>query len=209
MLNITLIDNYDSFTFNLVHLIGALDGGTRATITVVRNDAQSVASIAAQKPDAIVLSPGPCTPRDAGICLEVINQLSATTPILGVCLGHQAIGEAFGGVVCRAPELRHGKLSTITHHGQGLFHGINTAFEATRYHSLIVARDSLPDVLAIDAETVAENGAPLIMALRHKTLPVYGVQFHPESILSQHGETLVRNFLNLADDWNTHKRSAA
>lgn len=185
-----VIDNYDSFTFNLVHFLGELGAATR----VVRNDQISVAEALASKPSAIVLSPGPCTPHEAGICLDLIKQASASIPLLGVCLGHQAIGEAFGGDVVRAPEPVHGKLSSMHHHGKSVFAGLPESFEATRYHSLIVKRDTLPACLEVTAET--SDG--LIMGLAHRSLNVHGVQFHPESIASQQGHALLKNFLNLA-----------
>lgn len=187
---IILIDNYDSFTWNLYHFLGDLGAET----VVHRNDKISVGQVMSAKPQAIVLSPGPCTPNEAGICLELIAKASGTIPILGVCLGHQAIGQAFGGDVVRAPELMHGKLSRISHGGEGIFAGVPDKFEATRYHSLIVKRDTLPGELAITAET--EDG--IIMGMQHKTKRVYGVQFHPESIASEHGHKLLRNFLTLA-----------
>ena len=189
-MRVTLIDNYDSFTFNLVHYLGALG----ADVSVWRNDAISVADILAARPDAIVLSPGPCTPNEAGVCLDLVRAASASTPILGVCLGHQAIGQAFGGVVARAPLPMHGKLSRITHNARGIFRGVNGSFEATRYHSLIIERASTPPELDITAET--EDG--LIMGVSHRALPVHGVQFHPESILSEHGHLILKNFLDLA-----------
>ena len=185
-----LIDNYDSFTYNLVHYIGEL--GTESV--VVRNDKITVAEVMAQKPKAIVLSPGPCTPNEAGICLDLIKAAGPTIPLLGVCLGHQSIGQTYGGKVIRAPEPMHGKLSTITHTGKGVFKGLPKSFEITRYHSLIVERKSLPDCLEITAETA--DG--LIMGLQHKSHPVHGVQFHPESIASQQGHALLANFLELA-----------
>ena len=185
-----LIDNYDSFTYNLVHYIGEL--GTESV--VVRNDKITVKEVMAQKPKAIVLSPGPCTPNEAGICLDLIKAAGATIPLLGVCLGHQSIGQTYGGKVIRAPEPMHGKLSTITHTGKGVFKGLPKSFEITRYHSLIVERASLPDCLEITAETA--DG--IIMGLQHKTHPVHGVQFHPESIASQQGHALLANFLELA-----------
>jgi anthranilate synthase component II len=191
---ILLIDNYDSFTFNLVHFLGDLG----AEVRVHRNDKITTAAVAVAGPEAIVLSPGPCTPREAGICLDLIAAVSGSIPILGVCLGHQAIGDAFGGKVVRAPAPVHGKLSEIRHSGSGIFHGINAPFQATRYHSLVVERDSLPDELTVTADTA--DG--LIMGLAHKTLPVHGVQFHPESIASEHGHTLLRNFLDIAASWN-------
>jgi anthranilate synthase component 2 len=191
---IVLIDNYDSFTFNLVHYLGGLG----ADVVVHRNDKVSVADVLASGPDAIVLSPGPCTPRDAGICLDLIKSAAQTTPILGVCLGHQAIGESFGGTVLRAPVPVHGKLSDIRHQGQGVFRGINAPFKATRYHSLVVERASLPADLAVTAETDDH----LVMGLSHRTLPVHGVQFHPESIASENGHMILKNFLDLAAEWN-------
>jgi anthranilate synthase component II len=187
---IILIDNYDSFTWNLYHYLGDLGAET----VVHRNDAVSVGQVLSARPDAIVLSPGPCTPNEAGICLDLVRQVGGTVPILGVCLGHQAIGQAYGGRVVRAPILMHGKLSRIRHTGQAVFRGIPDDFEATRYHSLIVERHSLPDCLEVTAET--DDG--IIMGLSHKTLPVHGVQFHPESIASEHGHTLLRNFIDLA-----------
>jgi anthranilate synthase component 2 len=191
---IVLIDNYDSFTFNLVHYLGGLG----ADVTVHRNDKISADDVVAAQPDAIVLSPGPCTPNEAGICLEVIDKAAATIPILGVCLGHQAIGQAFGGDVVRAPVPVHGKLSEMTHTGAGLFRGINGPFRATRYHSLVVDRATMPADLTVTAETSDR----LVMGLAHKTLPVHGVQFHPESIASEHGHLMLKNFLELAADWN-------
>ena len=193
-MNITLIDNYDSFTYNLYHDLGRLE----ANVTVVRNDALTVDELAASNPDAIVLSPGPCTPTEAGICLDVIKTLGYRIPIFGVCLGMQAIGQAFGGDVVRAPQPFHGKISEIQHSGQTLFRGINQSFKATRYHSLIVERSTLPQGLDITAQT--DDG--LIMALSHKTLPMHAVQFHPESVLSEHGLTIFANFLDLAALWN-------
>jgi anthranilate synthase component II len=190
---IVLIDNYDSFTFNLFHYLGGLG----ATVVVHRNDKIAPDAVLAVDPDAIVLSPGPCTPRDAGICIELISKAAATIPIMGVCLGHQAIGEAFGGRVVRAPVPVHGKLSDISHKGAGLFRGINGSFRATRYHSLVVERASLPPELAITAETDR-----LVMGLSHAKLAVHGVQFHPESIASEHGHLILRNFLDLAEAWN-------
>jgi anthranilate synthase component 2 len=188
-----LIDNYDSFTYNLVHFLGELG----AACQVVRNDKIAVADVLKLAPKAIVLSPGPCTPNEAGICLELIEKAGPKIPILGVCLGHQAIGQVYGGEVIRAPVLMHGKLSKITHKGKGIFKGLPKSFEATRYHSLIVERSSLPDCLAVTAETT-QDGQRLIMGLQHKTHPVHGVQFHPESIASEHGHALLANFLELA-----------
>ncbi len=200
MPNVTLIDNYDSFTWNLVHYLGQLG----ATVAVHRNDAVSVDAVLADRPDAIVLSPGPCTPREAGICLELIERAGRTTPILGVCLGHQAIGDSYGGSVVRAALPMHGKLSTVRHRGEGVFRGINGPFEATRYHSLVVDRDGLPPSLKVTAET--DDGT--IMGLSHETDPVHGVQFHPESIKSEHGHLILKNFLDRADAWNARPRPA-
>ncbi len=196
---VVLIDNYDSFTWNLVHDFGALG----ATVEVVRNDAASAADIVGRRPDAIVLSPGPCTPADAGICLELIAQAGATIPIFGVCLGHQAIGEAFGGTVVRAPKPVHGKVAAITHASETIFRGLDAPFRATRYHSLIVDRASLPSCLRVTAET---DG--LIMALSHASLPIHGVQFHPESIASEGGRAIMRNFLDLAAAWHARVGAA-
>ena len=187
-----MIDNYDSFTYNLVQYFGELG----ESVEVVRNDALTVDQIAALRPERIVISPGPCTPNEAGVSLEVLARLAGTVPILGVCLGHQAIGQAFGGRVLRAREIMHGKTSPIRHRGQGVFAGLPDPFEATRYHSLVVERASLPDCLEVTAWTEREDGTvDEIMGLRHKTLPVEGVQFHPESILTQHGHDMLRNFL--------------
>jgi len=186
-----LIDNYDSFTYNLVHYIGELG----VEVDVVRNDKASVADLLARRPSAVVLSPGPCDPDRAGICLEMIDACAqAGIPLLGVCLGHQAIGQAFGGRVVRAGEIVHGKLGDIEHAGTGVFAGLPSPFRATRYHSLIVARDTLPDVLEVTA-WLADG---TIMGLAHRALPVHGVQFHPESLASEHGHALLRNFLDLA-----------
>jgi anthranilate synthase component II len=190
---IVLIDNYDSFTFNLFHYLGGLG----ADVVVHRNDKISVADVMALEPDAIVLSPGPRTPNEAGICLDLIAKASPTTPILGVCLGHQAIGQAFGGKVVRATPL-HGKVSDISHKSTGVFRGINGPLKATRYHSLVVERASMPSALTVNAETADR----LVMGLMHESLPVHGVQFHPESIASEHGHLMLRNFLELATAWN-------
>jgi anthranilate synthase/aminodeoxychorismate synthase-like glutamine amidotransferase len=184
-----LIDNYDSFTYNLWHYLGELG----AEATVRRNDAVSVEEVLAMRPEAIVISPGPCDPQKAGICLDLVRA-AAGTPVLGICLGHQVIGEAFGGRVIRAPEPVHGKTSVIRHGGTDLFAGLPDKFLAARYHSLIVAREGLPEPLEITAET--EDG--LIMGLKHRHLPVYGVQFHPESIATEHGHALLANFLRLS-----------
>ena len=194
---IVLIDNYDSFTFNLFHYLGGLG----ADVAVHRNDKIAVGDVLAAEPEAIVLSPGPCTPNEAGICLDLIGQASPQIPILGVCLGHQAIGQAFGGEVVRAPVPVHGKLSEMRHQGESVFRGINGPFKATRYHSLVVERGSLPNMLSVTAET--DDG--LIMGLSHKTRPVHGVQFHPESIASEHGHLMLKNFLELAAEWNASR----
>jgi para-aminobenzoate synthetase component 2 len=186
---ILIIDNYDSFTYNLVQYLGELG----AELEVVRNDQTTVEAIEKQAPERIVISPGPKTPSEAGICLDVIAAFSGRIPILGVCLGHQAIGQAFGGRVIRAPQLMHGKTSEIRHDGKTLFEGLPNPFPATRYHSLIVERKSLPDCLEISATT--SDG--LIMGLRHKQMKVEGVQFHPESILTTAGKQLLGNFLHL------------
>ena len=200
---IVLIDNYDSFTFNLFHYLGGLG----ADVAVHRNDKITAERVIGMEPDAVVLSPGPCTPNDAGICLELIAKAAPTIPVLGVCLGHQAIGQAFGGEVVRAPVPVHGKLSEIRHQGDGVFRGINAPFKATRYHSLVVERASLPAELKVTAEADDQ----LIMGLAHGTLAVHGVQFHPESIASEHGHLILRNFLDIATAWNasTGRRSAA
>jgi anthranilate synthase component 2 len=187
---LVLIDNYDSFTWNLVHFLGELGAAT----AVHRNDRITVQGVLDLKPKAIVLSPGPCTPKEAGICLDLIAAAGATIPILGVCLGHQSIGDHYGGVVKRAPAPMHGKLSTLRASGTGLFKGLPKSFEVTRYHSLIVERETLPACLKITAET--DDG--LIMGLQHASHPVHGVQFHPESIASEHGHALLANFLALA-----------
>jgi anthranilate synthase component II len=196
MQRVALIDNYDSFTFNLVHYLGELG----AEVTVWRNDQASVEETLAEKPEAIVLSPGPCTPNEAGICLDLVRAASETTPILGVCLGHQAIGQAFGGQIVRAREPMHGKVSRIDHNGQGIFRGLNGPFQATRYHSLVIERATAPDELEVSAET--DDG--LIMAVAHRDRPVYGVQFHPESIASENGRQILGNFLELASAFNAH-----
>jgi anthranilate synthase component II len=194
---IVLVDNYDSFTFNLVHYLGGLG----ADVAVHRNDKIGVAEVLAAEPEAIVLSPGPCTPNEAGICLELIEKASPTVPILGVCLGHQSIGQAFGGKVVRAPKPVHGKLTEMRHRGESVFRGINGPFKATRYHSLVVERQTMPGTLHVTAET--DDG--LVMGLAHKTLPVHGVQFHPESIASEHGHLMLKNFLDIAEQWNTSR----
>jgi anthranilate synthase component 2 len=186
-----LIDNYDSFTYNLVHYLGELG----ADVVVRRNDALDVQQAMAMRPSAIVLSPGPCDPAQAGICLPLVHAAAETgMPLLGVCLGHQAIGEAFGGHVVRCHDIVHGKMGQMRHQGQGLFAGLPSPFAATRYHSLVVDRATLPDCLRITADL--EDGT--IMGLQHKTLPIHGVQFHPESIRSEHGHALLQNFLDIA-----------
>lgn len=200
-MRVLLIDNYDSFTWNLVHLIGGLG----AQVDVRRNDALSVDDALEGEHDAIVLSPGPCTPNEAGICLDLVKQGAAVKPIFGVCLGLQTMGQAFGGDVVRAPSPMHGKVSPIRHKARGLFRGINGPLQATRYHSLVVARETCPDIFDIEAET--DDG--LIMALSHRELPVCGVQFHPESIASEHGGTILRNFLDLAQRWRSEHDAPA
>ncbi|MEM6372807.1 MAG: aminodeoxychorismate/anthranilate synthase component II [Pseudomonadota bacterium] len=185
-----LIDNYDSFTYNLVHYLGELG----ADVVVHRNDALDVQAAVGMRPDGILLSPGPCDPDQAGICLALVAAAAETrTPLMGVCLGHQSIGQAFGGKVVRAPDIVHGKMGVMHHTGTGLFSGLPSPFEATRYHSLTVERDSLPDCLEITAEV--KDGT--IMGLAHRTLPIHGVQFHPESIRSEHGHALLKNFLDI------------
>jgi anthranilate synthase component 2 len=185
-----LIDNYDSFTYNLFHYLGELG----EEVVVVRNDQISAAQALSMRPSSVVLSPGPCDPDKAGICLELIAASEGKVPILGVCLGHQAIGQAYGGKVVRAPKPMHGKLSRIHHTGESVFRGLEDGFWATRYHSLVVDRATLPPTLQITAET--DDG--LIMGLQHRSFPVHGVQFHPESIASQHGHALLQNFLRTA-----------
>lgn len=195
---ILVIDNYDSFTFNLVHYLEELGAPTR----VVRNDAISVAEAIALKPQAFLLSPGPCTPNEAGICLDLIKAAAAShIPLFGVCLGHQSLGQAFGGDVIRAPLVMHGKTSAITHSGTGVFAGLPSPFQATRYHSLIVDAQTLPACFTVNA-TSPEG---LIMGMHHNTLPLHGVQFHPESIATEHGHALLANFLRLANIPHTPK----
>jgi anthranilate synthase/aminodeoxychorismate synthase-like glutamine amidotransferase len=189
---ILVIDNYDSFTYNLVQHFGSLG----ADMVVVRNDAIDVEDVGRMKPSAIVLSPGPCTPADAGVTVPIVRRWGGTIPILGVCLGHQAIGEAFGGKVVRAGRVMHGKVSAIAHDGTDLFAGIPNPMTVMRYHSLLVERASLPDELRVTA--VASDDASEIHAMRHATLPIWGVQFHPESVLTEHGPRLLENFLSLA-----------
>ena len=187
-----MIDNYDSFTYNLVQYLQELG----EEVKVIRNDELDVAAIAALRPERIVISPGPCTPNEAGVSLAVLEQLGSRIPIFGVCLGHQSLGQAFGGRVVRAGRIMHGKTSLIHHRGQGVFAGLPSPFEATRYHSLVVEKASLPDCLEVTAWTENPDGSiEEIMGLRHRSLPVEGVQFHPESILTQHGHALLKNFL--------------
>ncbi|HEX3674768.1 MAG TPA: aminodeoxychorismate/anthranilate synthase component II [Rhizomicrobium sp.] len=189
-----LIDNYDSFTYNLFHYLGELG----ADVVVRRNDALSAREALDMGAEGIVLSPGPCTPNEAGICLDLIREANGKMPILGVCLGHQAIGQAYGGTIVRAPSPMHGKLSRITHTGQSVFRGLNNDFEATRYHSLTIAPASMPAVLEVTAK--ADDG--VIMGVMHKTHPVHGVQFHPESIASENGHALLANFLTIAREFS-------
>jgi anthranilate synthase component 2 len=196
---ILLIDNYDSFTFNLVHFLGEIG----AECDVRRNDALSVEQALALRPEAIVLSPGPCTPNEAGICLDLIRAAAGRVPVLGVCLGHQAIGQAFGGDVVRGPVPMHGKTSAITHEGTDVFEGLPSPFTATRYHSLVVRAETLPPALQATA-----HADGIIMGLRHRTLPIFGVQFHPESIASEHGHALLANFLAIARGRNQPARAA-
>jgi len=187
-----MIDNYDSFTYNLVQYFGEL----KADVKVYRNDKITIAEIEKLKPDHLVISPGPCTPNEAGISLEAIRHFAGKLPILGVCLGHQSIGQAFGGKIVHANAIMHGKTSMIHHTGKGVFNGIESPFEATRYHSLVIEKQSIPDCLEITAWTENEKGdLDEIMGVRHKDLEVEGVQFHPESILTQHGHTMLKNFL--------------
>ena len=189
---ILMIDNYDSFTYNVVQYLGELG----ADVHVVRNDELAVADIEALAPEKIVISPGPCTPNEAGISMAVIEAYAGRLPLLGICLGHQCIGQVFGGKVVRARKVMHGKTSPIHHRGEGVFHGLSQPFEATRYHSLVVEKQSLPDCLEITAWTETESGeVDEIMGLRHRELAIEGVQFHPESILTAHGHDLLRNFL--------------
>lgn len=189
-----MIDNYDSFTYNIVQYLGEL----KADVKVVRNDEIRASDIAALKPDRIVISPGPCSPSEAGISLETIKQYAGKMPILGVCLGHQSIGQAFGGDVVRAAKVMHGKTSMIYHNGKGVFRNLPSPFRATRYHSLVVKKETLPECLEITAWTQHDDGSvDEIMGLRHKTLQIEGVQFHPESILTEHGHQMLQNFLDM------------
>ncbi len=188
-----MIDNYDSFTYNLVQYFGELG----AVVRVFRNDEITLEEIAVLKPDHLVISPGPCTPNEAGISVAAIQRFGGKIPILGVCLGHQSIGQAFGGNVVRAKQVMHGKTSMIYHHDAGVFHGLPSPFAATRYHSLVIERASLPDCLEITAWTEIDGQFDEIMGVRHKTLAIEGVQFHPESILTEHGHPLLQNFLTV------------
>ena len=194
-----VIDNYDSFTYNLVHFLGELG----AKLIVRRNDKISVDEVMAMDPEGIVMSPGPCTPNEAGICLDLIKRAGPTIPIFGVCLGHQAIGQAYGGKVVRAPKLMHGKVSEIRHTGRSVFRGINGDFKATRYHSLTIAPGSVPK----DLEVTAGSDDEVIMGVMHRKHPVHGVQFHPESIASEHGHQILKNFLDITADWNARNRA--
>ena len=194
---ILMIDNYDSFTYNLVQYLGELG----ADVVVERNDQITIEEIEELAPERIMLSPGPCTPAEAGISLDVIKHFQGKLPIFGVCLGHQSIGQAFGGDIVRAEEIMHGKTSTMYHKGIGIFKGIPEPFEATRYHSLVIDQDTLPDCLEVTAWTETDCGeVDEIMGVRHKTLAIEGVQFHPESILSEHGHDMLKNFLTMKQD---------
>ena len=195
-----IIDNYDSFTYNLVQYFGELG----AEPVVKRNDEISVAEIEALKPEAVVISPGPCTPKEAGISNDVISQIGPHLPVLGVCLGHQCIGHVYGGAVVRAGRLMHGKTSPILHDGTGVFADLPSPFEATRYHSLIIDPPTVPDALVVNARTAEGE----IMGVRHKEYPVHGVQFHPESILTRHGKELLKNFLQITSDFHSKKKAA-
>jgi anthranilate synthase/aminodeoxychorismate synthase-like glutamine amidotransferase len=190
---IFVLDNYDSFTYNLVQYLGEMG----QEIVVRRNDQTTPAEIESLRPSHILISPGPCTPQEAGISIELIRHFAGTVPVLGVCLGHQAIGAAFAGKVVRAAHLMHGKTSAVEHDGRTVFRGVPSPLQATRYHSLIVAEEGLPAELEVSAHTVDQNGTRVIMGLRHKHFPVEGVQFHPESVLTQYGRELLRNFLQL------------
>jgi anthranilate synthase component 2 len=201
MTAVTLIDNYDSFTFNVFHALGTLG----AEITVYRNDKVTVDEVLAGAPDAVVISPGPCTPKEAGISCDLIRRAGAKVPIFGICLGMQAMGDVYGGRVERADQMMHGKVSEVRHSGRGVFRGIDGPFRATRYHSLVVARDSVPPEL----EITAESDGGVVMGLSHRSLPVYGVQFHPESIASEQGAAIFANFLELAAAWNREHRPRA
>ncbi len=201
MIRVTLIDNYDSFTFNVLHAIGRLG----AQVKVLRNDKTTVEDVMADRPDAIVISPGPCTPKEAGISCDLIRRAAPEIPVFGICLGLQAMGDVYGGKVVRAPVPVHGKVNLINHQGKSIFRGINEPIHATRYHSLIVDRATLPAELEVTAES--EDG--LIMGLSHREFPLHGVQFHPESIASEHGSTLFSNFLAIAREWNDNRRNGS
>jgi anthranilate synthase component 2 len=196
---ILVIDNYDSFTYNLVHFLGELG----ARLLVRRNDKIGIDEAIAMRPEGIVISPGPCTPDDAGIIVPLIAKAGADIPILGVCLGHQAIGQVYGGKVVRAPKLMHGKISEIRHNGRSVFRGINDAFQATRYHSLTIAPETVPDSLEVTAHSPDDG---VIMGVMHRSHPVHGIQFHPESIASEHGHQILKNFLDIAAAWNAKHR---
>jgi anthranilate synthase component 2 len=196
---ILVIDNYDSFTYNLVHFLGELG----AKLLVKRNDKIGVDEAIAMRPEGIVISPGPCTPDDAGIILPLIAKAGADVPILGVCLGHQAIGQVYGGKVVRAPKLMHGKMSEIRHNGRSVFRGINDSFQATRYHSLTIAPETVPDSLEVTAHSPDDG---VIMGVMHRSHPVHGIQFHPESIASEHGHQILKNFLDMTAAWNAKHR---
>jgi anthranilate synthase component II len=200
-MRVLIIDNYDSFTYNLVHLIGELG----AQVTVVRNDKKTLDEIAQSAPEAIVLSPGPCTPNEAGICLSLIKRFAGEIPIFGVCLGMQSMGQAFGGDIVRAPALMHGKVSKISHKGLGVFRGLEASFDATRYHSLAIRPETLP----ADLEVTATSYDGVIMGVQHRMWPVHGVQFHPESIASENGHAILQNFLDIARDFNLTRAQKA
>jgi anthranilate synthase/aminodeoxychorismate synthase-like glutamine amidotransferase len=191
---ILLIDNYDSFTYNLVQRLGEID--SNLDVQTYRNDALTISQIRAMRPDRIILSPGPCTPSEAGICLDIVRELSGEFPILGVCLGHQSIGQAFGAKIVRAPELMHGKTDRIHHDNRGMFHGLANPFVATRYHSLVIQTDTLPDCLEVSAWVDDLRGNRIIMGVRHRDVPLEGWQFHPESFLTEPGPTLMARFLS-------------
>jgi anthranilate synthase/aminodeoxychorismate synthase-like glutamine amidotransferase len=188
-----VLDNYDSFTYNLVQYLGELG----AEVVVRRNDQVTVTQVAAMHPERIVVSPGPCTPREAGISINLIRHFAGQIPVLGVCLGHQALGAAFGGKVVRAVNLMHGKTSEVQHDGKTIFRGLRSPMTATRYHSLVVAEDGLPDEVEVSGWTIEKDGTRVIMGLRHKKFPVEGVQFHPESVLTEEGKSLIANFLKM------------
>ncbi|MEO8724523.1 MAG: aminodeoxychorismate/anthranilate synthase component II [Acidobacteriaceae bacterium] len=190
---VLVLDNYDSFTYNLVQYLGELG----AEVIVRRNDQITVDQVRALQPEKIVVSPGPCTPREAGVSMQLIRELGPTVPILGVCLGHQAIGAAFGGAIVRAHRLMHGKTSSVEHNQEGVFAGIPNPMTATRYHSLIVSQENLPEELEVTAHTIEPDGEEVIMGLRHREYPIEGVQFHPESVLTEHGKRIIGNFLGI------------